>query len=147
MTRAAARGPEPASPPGGSPVPSPRPEDHPVPLPALRYGLAGAVPAEATGSWGCRAIVTQQGEVDLVPDRIDRQGTRLILDLLNERYSPAELTAAIGGLLRSGRMSTRRRERFEIHASATLTIAADTLASAGYCYIAAWTTTVPGARP
>jgi len=110
-----------------------------MPIPGLQYGLNAAVPPEATGSWGCRAIVTQQGYVDLVPDRIDRQGSEKILDLLNDQFPPATLIDAISGLLSSGRMSTRQWERFEIYKSGTLTVVADTLGSAGYCYIAAWT--------
>lgn len=118
-----------------------------MPLPALQYGLAAAVPPDATGAWGCRAIVTQDGYVDLVPDRTDQQGTTLICELLDTQFPLPELTASIGRLLRSGQMSTRRWERFELYQSGTLTVAADTLASAGYCYVAAWTRVPAGATP
>jgi hypothetical protein len=116
-----------------------------MPLSRLQWGLADAVPPDATGAWGCRAIVTQDGYVDLVPDRTGQQGTELIFHLLDTQFPITRLTESLAALLRSGRMSTRRRERFELYKSATLTVAADTLASAGYCYLAAWTTTrVPG---
>ena len=119
-----------------------------MPLPRLQWGLPDAVPPDATGAWGCRAIVTQDGYVDLVPNRNDQQGNTVIYDLLDGQFPPTKLTDSLAALLRSGRMSTRRRERFELYMSATLTVAADTLASAGYCYVAAWTTTrVSGSDP
>jgi hypothetical protein len=120
-----------------------------MPLARLQWGLADAVPPDATGAWGCRAIVTQDGHIDLVPDRAGQQGTTLIYHLLDTQFPIIRLTGDLARLLRSGQMSTRRREQFELYKSATLTVAADTLASAGYCYIAAWTT-VPapdGATP
>ena len=118
-----------------------------MPLPRLQWGLADAVPPGATGAWGCRAIVTQDGYVDLVPDRMDQQGSAVIYDLLNSQFPPATLKDSIADLLRSGRMHTRRRERAELHNSASLTVTADTLASAGYCYVAAWTTVSADTAP
>jgi hypothetical protein len=112
-----------------------------MPIPRLQWGLPDAVPPDATGAWGCRAIVTQDGHVDLLPDRADQRGSAVICDLLDSQFPPAKLTESLAVLLRSGQMSTRRRERFELYESATLTVAADTFASAGYCYVAAWTTT------
>jgi len=111
-----------------------------MPLPRLAYGLADAVPPGATSAWGCRAIITQDGCVDLVPDRIDRQGPGTILDLLDAEFPPARLTGTLASLLRSGQMSTRTQQRFTLYESPTLTVAADTRASAGYCYLTAWTT-------
>lgn len=120
-----------------------------MPLPRLQWGLPDAVPLNATCVWGCRAIVTQDGYIDIVPDRVDRLGSTVIFDLLNSQFPPAKLAESLAALLRSGQMSTRRQERFVLYESAILTVAADTLASAGYCYVAAWTTTcVPGSdRP
>ena len=108
-------------------------------LPRLQWGLAGAVPPDATGAWGCRAIVTQDGHVNLVPDRTGQQGSTLIYHLLDTQFPPTQLTESLARLLRSAKMSTRRQEQFELYKSASLTVAADTLASAGYCYVAAWT--------
>jgi hypothetical protein len=34
-----------------------------MPIPKLKWGLAHAVPPEATGAWGCRAIISQDGHV------------------------------------------------------------------------------------
>lgn len=111
-----------------------------MPIPTLRWGLHSAVPPDATGAWGCRAIVTQDGYIDLVPDRIDQQGATFICQLLDVQFPIPELTGTLRGLLRSGQMSTRQRQQFELYKSATITVAADTRGSAGYCYVAAWTT-------
>jgi hypothetical protein len=118
-----------------------------MPIPALQWGLAGAVPADATSAWGCRAIVTQDGYVDVVPDRIGQQGTTLIYHLLDTQFPMPELTGSLRRLLSSGQMSTRRRKQLELYKSAALTVVADTLASAGYCYVAAWTTDPAPAAP
>jgi hypothetical protein len=118
-----------------------------MPLPPLRWGLADAVPPEATAAWGCRAIVTQDGSVDLVADRIDRQGDTVIYDRLDEEFPKPRLIETLGDLLRSGLMSTRARRTFVIHQSDTLVIVADTLGSAGYCHVAAWTTVRPAGGP
>jgi hypothetical protein len=112
-----------------------------MPLSRLTYGLADAVPSAATSAWGCRAIITQGGYVDLVSDHIDRQGPAMILDLLESEFPPATLISTLARLLRSGQMSTRARRQFTLCQSTSLTVAADTLASADYCYLAAWTTT------
>jgi hypothetical protein len=82
-----------------------------MPIPVLPWGLAGAVPPDATSAWGCRAIVTQDGYVDLVPDRIGEQGTTVICDLLDTQFPMPELTGSLRRLLRSGQMSTGRRQQ------------------------------------
>lgn len=106
----------------------------------LAFGLADQVPANATGAWGCRAIVRQDGYVDIPPDRTDRQGDPRILDLLNAEYPLNVMTDAIAGLLRDGTMDTRSRQTIILHGPfARLTVVADTCASGGYCYVAAWT--------
>jgi hypothetical protein len=110
-----------------------------MPLPSLEYGLAGVVPADATGAWGCRAIVTQDGQVDLAADRIDRKGDPVILERLKEQFPLPTLIDTLAGLLRSGRMNTRVAEQFTLYRSDDLHVVADTAASSGYCYVAAWT--------
>jgi hypothetical protein len=97
------------------------------------------VPADATGAWGCRAIVCQDGYIDVEPDRTGQQGSLLIYHLLHTQFPPARLTKSLTSLLQSCEMRIHRREQFELYKSASLTVAADTLASAGYCYVAAWT--------
>ena len=110
--------------------------------------LNSAIPETATGAWGCRAIVTQDGGVDIVHDRQDFKGDADVLEALTNRFPMPELVSTLRELLRYGDMSTRRQETFILHeddhaeGGCLLTVAADTNASAGYCYIAAWV--VPG---
>src|ERR1700746_3679877 len=69
-----------------------------MPLPRLQWGLPDAVPLNATCAWGCRAIVTQDGYIDIVPDRVDRQGSTVIFDLLDSQFPPAKLTESLAAL-------------------------------------------------
>jgi hypothetical protein len=109
-------------------------------IPRLKWGLAYAVPPKATGAWGCRAIISQDGHVDLVPDRTDVTGSEIILDILTREYNPSTLREDLGAMLRAHQMLTSRRGRFTLYKSPRLTVMADTNGSGGYCYIAAWTT-------
>ena len=106
----------------------------------LRFGLSNAVPGDATSAWGARAIVTQTGDVDFLPDRQDRVGTDEIFRRLDAQFPMPELIAAIRELLASYRMNTRQGEQFALYRSDDLDVAASTNGSGGYCYIAAWTT-------
>jgi hypothetical protein len=109
-------------------------------IPRLRWGLAYAVPAEATGAWGCRAIISQDGHVDLVPDRTDVTGDEIILDILTRQYNPRTLREDLGAKLRAHEVLTTRGGRFTLHKSRLLTVMGDTNGSGGYAYLAGWTT-------
>jgi hypothetical protein len=110
--------------------------------------LNGAIPDTATGAWGCRAIVTQDGTVDIVHDRQDFKGDPDVLQALTTRFPLPELVSSLRELLLYRDMSTRRQEAFVLYEDdreqdgCLLTVVADTNGSAGYCYIAAWV--VPG---
>lgn len=108
----------------------------------LPYGLRDAVPADAPAAWGARLIVAQDGFVDFVYDRQGLIGEgRLALVALMENELPLEaLTARIGDLLRSGEMNTREGREHVVYKSRKLEVRANTNASAGYCYVAAWPT-------
>jgi hypothetical protein len=106
---------------------------------SLRWGLATAVPADAIAAWGCRAIVHQDGYVDIPPDRTDQQGSEVIFTLLDVEFPLLKLRETLGAMLGSGQVSTRRRGQFVLFKSDRLTVVGDTNASAGYCYLAAWT--------
>jgi hypothetical protein len=97
------------------------------------------VPEDATGAWGCRAIIHQTGFVDLVPDRTDQQGSDVIFSLIDTEFPLPRLRETLGGMLRSGQVRTGRREQFELYRSPRLVVAGNTNASGGYCYLAAWT--------
>ena len=113
------------------------------------------VPDDAIVAWGARLIVKQTG-VDLVPDRqggwslADDEGQRRrFLELLNDRVPNRNLKAAISVALLSGKLKTRIDEstgwqllgeetKLVLFDDGELTVVADTRASHGYCYVAAW---------
>jgi len=57
--------------------------------------------ARGDRSLGCRVIVTQQGDVDLVHDRVDQVGDDVIFDLLTAEFPVATLRQTLGGMLPS----------------------------------------------
>ena len=54
--------------------------------------------ARGDRSLGCRVIVTQQGDVDLVHDQV---GDDVIFDLLTAEFPVATLRQTLGGMLPS----------------------------------------------
>lgn len=106
----------------------------------LEWGLTGAVPAGSTAAWGARLIVTQDGYVDLVPDRMGAVGQDkdTFLALLDEAFPVTRLRRDIAGLLAGGEMDTRQGKEFVLYRDERLEVHADTNGSAGYCYVAAW---------
>jgi hypothetical protein len=53
--------------------------NRPAQLNRLAWGYADAAPEDATSAWGARATVTQDGWVDILPDRVDLAGPPTIL--------------------------------------------------------------------
>lgn len=104
------------------------------------YGVDNIVPTTAEAAWGARLIVTQDGSVDFLNDRQGCAGENRpgLLAVLNAEMPMGRLRAAIGDLLRSGKMLTREARDIVIHQSNELEIHANTNASAGYCYVTAW---------
>jgi hypothetical protein len=106
-----------------------------------KWGQSHVVPEDAIAAWGARMIVTQQGDVDMLPDRQggdDGPHTEELFDMLNERFPNKELRDTIGKLLRGYEMSTREGEDFIVYLDDRLCIHANTNGSAGYCYVTAW---------
>lgn len=102
----------------------------------LAFGDNDALPEHATAAWGARLIVTQDGYVDLVPDRTDIFGAEAISGALVKRIPrPLDLVAAA---LRDSRLNTRQAGRVELYRDDLLVLTADTKASAGYCYVTAY---------
>jgi hypothetical protein len=106
----------------------------------LSFGYNAGLPADRTVAWGARLIVTQGGDVDVVPDRLSAMGddeplARLFLHLngLDPR-----LDERISRLLRDGKMQTRVAEELTVHADDVVIINANTNASHGYCYVVAY---------
>lgn len=108
----------------------------------LAWGLDEAVPTEARAAWGARLIVTQDGTVDFLPDRTSLAGPLQdrhdLLARMEPEFSAERLMSRIGELLGEGILNTRAAGQCTVYDSATLAVVADTKASAGYCYVAAW---------
>ncbi len=110
-------------------------------LPKLMWGLKNAVPEDARAAWGARAI-WKSGEIDLL---WDRQSVVALTDEDKKIF----LGSMNGGVLASARERARElfREgalRGDVSGLETLyegplaTVVANTNASYGYLYIAAW---------
>lgn len=106
----------------------------------LTFGYGDAVPDTAVGAWGARAIVNQDGLVDLVPGRDDVVGDTRILQVLTEEVPLKGLVKLISDLLKDYVMKTREDEPFVLAQSDVCVVVANTKASAGYVYIAGWCT-------
>lgn len=106
----------------------------------LEWGQHELVPTDARTAWGARLLVTQDGQVDVVPDRMGCAGEDRdeFLLLLTEQFPVPRLLGALFELLTSGHMNTREARDFTLHDSADLEVHANTKASAGYCYVTAW---------
>ena len=110
----------------------------------LGFGYGRGVPDGVKAAWGCRLIVNQGGHVDFVHDRQgfydgdppqehagDAVGAwvntifGLVLDKVREK-------------LRAGELDTRKAEHVELWRDDRGVIVANTNASAGYLYVAAW---------
>jgi len=107
----------------------------------LSFGLNHVIPETAKAAWGCRAIVTQDGTVDLVYDRQDCQGDpaekHRLVEWLNGGANKAWMAKA-ADLLRDYTMSTRDAHTFTLYVDNKGVVQGDTHGSAGYLYVAAW---------
>lgn len=107
----------------------------------LKFGYNHGLPAGAETGWGCRAIVGQDGYVDVVPDRVDAVGPDGPLQELL-----THLTGYVGGawreraseLLRTGVMNTRQAAEFVLYQDSTVLIKGNTQGSGGYLYVCAF---------
>lgn len=111
----------------------------------LPYGLTEAVPETATAAWGARLIVTQDGHVDMPPDRQAFKGTDLgDLGRDMEAAIPLDrLLSRISIMLIDREINTREHKRVVLYRDPDITIVGDTKASAGYLYVAAFRTPTP----
>lgn len=107
----------------------------------MEFGLRDAVPDGALAAWGARWIVTQDGTVDMVPDRQScvgesKEQDELVLWLNGGALQQAKWQAE--WQLGTGELSTRERKRVELFRDAVGLVVGDPQASAGYLYVAAW---------
>ena len=113
----------------------------------LAWGLADAVPDDAVAAWGARAIAARGDTMSIVWDRQGAVGNKsdrrrllfelngLALERAREQYTEHRLR---GRLLngKSGRVTL-------VTGSHGFKLVADTRASHGYVYLAAWMTSRP----
>lgn len=118
------------------------------------WGLAYVVPPDAIAAWGARLIVTQDGDVDMLPDRQGSDGgphANSLFQALDDRFPASRMTGLVSELLRGDfyrtdvpgvtlfiQMSTREGEDFVLYLDERLVVHANTNGSAGYCYVTAW---------
>lgn len=111
----------------------------PAEMTTLQFGYNPGLEG-ATCAWGARWIITQQGEVDQVPNRQDMIGTpeekQELLTWLNEtvKRQPEE---ALRELLRSYSLSTRESKEVILYEDECGIVFGNPNASAGYFYVIA----------
>lgn len=108
----------------------------------LGWGYNEGLPAEPiAAAWGCRALVTQPGIVDLVHNRQDTSGEPEAIDQLlgklNGGLNVAWITA-VSDLLRNGAMQTREAVEFTVLTHDNVVIMVNTKNSGGYLYVLAY---------
>ncbi|HET6285698.1 MAG TPA: hypothetical protein VFG15_02970 [Amycolatopsis sp.] len=113
---------------------------------SLRYGYDAGLPEErhlVRAAWGARAIITETGGIDLLPDRqtafgptrdVDELLANLNLDI-NARWIDRATS-----LLSTGEMSRKRAGEFILVADRDITVKGNTKASEGYLYVCAYST-------
>lgn len=125
----------------------------------LAFGYNDGLVPGVHAAWGARLIVTQTGSVDMLGDRQDTYGDDDRVAALHEwlnrdvqfnppahngygvdmGQSPLRVALAnIGAALREGHLDTRTARPFIAHQDSDGAILANTKASAGYCYVAAY---------
>lgn len=107
----------------------------------LAYGLRDVIPDNATGAFGARLIVSQDGWVDFLPDRVDTYGDKAFLDVLNTVLPIPVLKDVIASKLQAHEIDTRKERLVTIFVDDNVSVVANTNGSAGYLYLSAWSTT------
>lgn len=107
-------------------------------IPTLAYGLRDAVPDTAIAAWGARAIIGQDGHVDIPFDRQDMVGDSTAMRFALEAIPPGRLREIIQSKLANREILTREAERVTLFDNGQITVVANSNASAGYLYIAAY---------
>lgn len=105
----------------------------------LRHGYNRGLPAGTDTAWGCRAVVDQDGLVDVPPDRTDLVGPHRgqLADHLGGHVGAVWRDRA-SELLRTGVMHPRRAGEFVLYKDRTVVIKGNTLASDGHLYVCAY---------
>lgn len=110
-----------------------------TPIEELEFGYRhGSVPAEVPAAWGARAIVTQDGHVDIPWDRTSLIGVSWKLTMmLEERFPLHNLRRGLSDALQSHDVDTRSDE-YQLYADNEIRVVGSAQSSAGYFYITAY---------
>jgi hypothetical protein len=87
-------------------------------------------------------IITQDGGVDIVPDRTDFVGSDFARDCLRRhleaKFPPMTLIDSISDRLRDGQIRTREATDVVLYEDDRASVVGNSNASAGYFYVSAW---------
>lgn len=105
----------------------------------LQYGYTRGLPPGVTTAWGCRAIITQDGYVDVVWDRTTIVGPRS-QELLQHLRDLPDLAwqAEVSRKLTNGSLSTREYHEVTVWRDGRVVIKANPNNSGGYLYVCAY---------
>lgn len=114
-----------------------------TPIEELEFGYRhGTVPAEVPAAWGARAIVTQDGMVDIPWDRTDCIGRNsdrgFLLAWLNDYFPPLKLQRVLSAALQDYNVDTRGDVEYQLYADDKIRVVGSAQSSAGYFYITAY---------
>lgn len=108
----------------------------------LTFGYNQGLPVPpATAAWGCRAIVDQGGNVDVVWDRTSTYGPDEAFNALAARLDAgagSQWRQRASELLTSGEMSTREDREHVLVNDHGIVVKGNTYGSAGYLYVCAY---------
>lgn len=112
-----------------------------TPIEELEFGYRhGTVPAEVPAAWGARAIVTQDGHVDIPWDRTSLIGydKHRLTVMLEERFPLHNLRRGLSDALQSHDVDTRSDAEYQLYADNEIRVVGAAQSSAGYFYITAY---------
>lgn len=109
----------------------------------LGFGLGREVPDTARAAWGARLIISMDGWVDYLANRTDAVGSEdaklALFDKLNSTFPIDTLRKVVRSKILAGEIDNRNRT-VVLFDDDGLKIVANTNASYGYLYVAAWET-------
>jgi hypothetical protein len=106
----------------------------------LAFGYNQGLPEDVAAAWGCRAIVTQDGGVDVLWDRTSVFGPDDAVDALVNQPGVCGVLwrERAGELLASGRMLTGEAGEHQLINDGVLVVKGNTNASGGHLYVCAY---------
>lgn len=114
----------------------------------LKFGYTRGLPEGTETAWGCRAVVTDDGTVHVVQDRVSTFGPQI--DRLREHLDHLPFhrswQSRAGELLRAGTIDTRVDEEFVLYEDDLVVVKGNAQNSGGYLYVCAYFRPTPATR-